>query len=194
MRYQLYPDHPGLAVKARLATRSNLTALKEFQVPSTYRENSDRERKTKDMFGWLRFVNATDTELLSIQHNARGDGIKPEEVEPLTPRLEIEVLKQVQKAARQALAAFETSLEEDNALLKTDALPPFSNLRNCVLQRRGEKQVLRWYDALASESIPLLSMKWLDLRKMAPKYMSSSARDHYVTTVVAVLVKRASGF
>lgn len=138
------------------------------------------------MFGWLRFLHANEHELRMMQ--AR-EGMKIEEVEPVTTRLEIEVLKHVLQSANAALAAFDTTLEEDNALLKANQFPS-SNHRNCVIQRRGEKQVLRWWRDLATKAIPLLHMKWTDLKKMASKFLSPSARDHYITHVVANLVKR----
>lgn len=95
-----------------------------------------------------------------------------------------------------------------------------SNVRNCVVMRRyadvacnlcyayfvshschlcallfecsGEKQVLNWYLQLARACIPLLQMQWKDLKRCQSKFSSNSALDHYVTTVVAPLVKRGT--
>ena len=75
--------------------------------------------------------------------------MKVEEVEPVSVRNEMAVLRMVKAAADEALRAFDTTLEEDEELLRSEAYPEYSNERNCVLMRRGEKQVLRWYARLA---------------------------------------------
>ena len=109
------------------------------------------------MFSYLRFIHATDAELMMLQ--ATPGELKLDNIEPLSARLESVVLQHVQRAARAALAAFDTTLEQDNALLAANKFPN-SNVRNCVLQRRGEKQVLTWWDNLATKCLPLLDMKW----------------------------------
>ena len=213
LRFACPPDTPNLALKTRLAGAAagkSLLSLREFQVPASYRETSERELKGKEMLSFLRFVHATDAELMMMQHQssiaagaAAAAGapagaeaaLKLDSIDPITTRLESVVLQHVQRSARAALAAFDTTLEEDNALLAATgpaALAEFSNERNCVLQRRGEKQVLRWWDNLATTALPLLQMRWADLRKLAPRHMSNSARDHYITHCVAVLVKRGA--
>jgi hypothetical protein len=146
-------------------------------------------QKTRELFGYLRFLHATDAELLSI---GAHEGMKLEEVEPITPRLEIEVLQHLKRACEEALAKFDTTLEEDDALLRSNQLTD-SNVRNCVIMRRGEKQVLRFWTNLADTAIPLLRLNWIELRKHASKFLTSSSRDHFVTHVVAQLVKKTSG-
>ena len=162
--------------------------------PFSYRETSDREKKSREMFSWLRFVHATDSELSLIQSADESSGGKPGQlrldcIEPVSTRNEAAVLAHVGRAARAALAAFDTSLAVDDAILLANNFPD-ANVRNCVVQRRGEKQVLAWWAALAETAIPLLSLPWTELRKQASKYLSSSARDHYITHCVATLVKR----
>ncbi len=200
-------DVPALASKIRLAGSSKtVQAVREFQVPATYRETNDHEKKTMALFSFLRFVHATDTELIQIQTQypvsiaqsaAAGNApaglpeIQLEAIGPISTRNEAAVLAHVGRAAREAQAAFATTLEEDDALLAANTFPD-ANVRNCVVQRRGEKQVLRWWQNLADEAIPLLSLKWADLRKHSSKYLSNSPKDFFMTNVVAILVKRGA--
>ena len=188
-----------LDVKSRLCVK-NLLQVREFQVPATYRETNDREKKSLALFSYLRFCLANQPELAHIQtayansaaNIAAGQSaVRLDSIEPLTTRLESLVLTTVATAAREALAAFEHTLAEDDALLAANRFDD-SNVRNCVVQRRGEKQVLHWWIALAEHCIPLLAMQWNELRKRASEHLSASARDHYVTHVVAVLVKRGA--
>jgi len=196
---------PALAQKTRLvASNSNRALLllnpREFQIPASYRETNDRERKGLALFSYLRFCHGNEAELAQIQTNhansaaniAAGQAaVRLDAIEPVSSRLEAVVLAHVAQAAREALAAFEHTLAEDDALLAANDFPD-SNVRCCVVQRRGEKQVLHWWIKLAEHCIPLLALPWAELRKHAQEHLSTSSRDHYVTHVVATLVKRGA--
>jgi hypothetical protein len=60
-------------------------------------------------------------------------------------------------ACEASLAAFETSIEDDDARLGDPALP--ENARRCMLVRRGEKRVLRHHLSLARAAEPLLRLQ-----------------------------------
>jgi len=67
----------------------------------------------------------------------------------------------------------------------------FSDKRNCVVQRHGEKEVLVWLCECADKAIPFLQMAWKDLKRLAAKHNNgASGFDFYVTSVVVPLVKR----
>ena len=100
-------------------------------------------------------------------------------IPPLCVRNELAVLATLRTAALAALAQFETTSEEDDALLEADTKaaaeeaardaasadsalsaprvrPPgrlTSTQRNCVIMRRGEKEVLEHYLALGAEAL-----------------------------------------
>jgi histone-lysine N-methyltransferase SETD3 len=199
MKFSMDSRDPLYAMKQRMTGGRKLFIDREFQVPATYRETSDREKKTKEMFSFLRFIHAVNSELMLLgnsgnnnNNNNAEDRIKIDDIEPISCRNEIEVLKHIQSAAREVLAEFETSLDEDNALLKENKFPD-SNYRNCVVMRRGEKQVLHWYLTVADKCIPLLQSQWKDVkRNTAKSYQSNSALDHYIVSVVVPLVKRGA--
>ena len=66
----------------------------------------------------------------------------------------------------QSLAKFETSIKHDNALLSDfQNYPRFSNKRNIVVMRLGEKEVLTYYAELGSKSSKYLSMTINELLK-----------------------------
>lgn len=108
LRFSLPPNDPQLMMKQRIAHGRNLLLPKEFQVPATYRETSDREKKTKEMFSYLRFIHAVDNELMVL---SGGDEFKLEDIEPISCRLEIAVLKHVERSAQEALDQFPNTLE-----------------------------------------------------------------------------------
>jgi histone-lysine N-methyltransferase SETD3 len=166
-----------------------VTLDREFQVPATYRETSDREKKTREMFAWLRFVVAVDSELMGM---GGGERLKVEEVEPVSVRNEREVLRMVKGVAEVTLGGFDTTLEEDEELLRSGVYEMYSNERNCVVMRRGEKQVLRWYVQLADVGMELLSKPWNVVKKQTAKcFQSSSPLDYYIAHVIVPLVKKA---
>ena len=183
---------PFYHTKLNMLTASTTTLSREFQVPATYRETSDREKKTKEMFSWLRFVVAVDSELMMLPQG-EGGRVKVEEVEVVSVRNESAVLRMVKAAAEEALKAFETTLEADDELIRTAAYPEYSNERNIILMRRGEKQVLRWYVRLAEVCLDLLSKPWSVVKKATAKSLQQShiPLDHYIVSVIIPLVKKS---
>lgn len=185
---------PTLIMKRRMLPphmQANAFNAREFQVPATYRETSEREKKTKEMFSYLRFVHAVDSEMMMLTTNSAHGSIKIEDLEPISVRNERKVLLAVQRAAQDALDAFDTTLEEDEQLLESNKYPQFTNERNCVLQRRGEKQVLHWYLSLAKMSLELLELPWKDLKKRTAKVgYASTTQEYYINNVLAPLKKK----
>ena len=192
MRFTLSASDPLYAVKARmLGSTSRGGIVREFQVPATYRETSDREKKTRDMFTFLRIAAANNDEIASLQSaKAAADG-RIDETEALSPRNEHVVLTLIRHSAVDVLSGFTHTIEEDEALLKSaDALAD-SNYRNCIVMRRGEKVVLHWYITCAEVGCSLLETPWRDARRIiAKKFTGAAPIDFYVQTVIAPLMKR----
>ncbi len=125
----------------------------------------------------------------------------------ISPTNEIAVLTALREAAAHSLSLFTTTMEEDNALLAAcDSSNPApsvgstayemkrdSNLRNCVVVRRGEKQVLHWYIDLADRCIPLLKLSYGSLGRHACYHEVAKGltpADEYILNVVFPIVKR----
>lgn len=175
-------NDPHYDMKIRFLGGQPTSANREYQVPANY-----REKKSKEMFAFLRFAHARDEEIVLLP----SDLSKLEELEPISVRNEINVLKHVRQAAKAILAGFETSLEDDEKLLQLPRSQIDSNVRNCIVMRHGEKTVLHWYINLADQVIPMFEQPWKDLKKKAARYQpDASALDHYIATVVVALAKQ----
>jgi len=183
LRVELPADDAAYQMKLRFLGGRPFQARREFQIPANY-----KEKKCKELFSFMRLIHAQDSELMLL---SSSDGLKLDDIEPISIRNEIAALNTIKKVAAETLAGYPDSLEHDRELLKPGALVMFSNKRNCVVQRHGEKEVLTWLVECADKAIPLLQMPWKDLKRIAAKHNNgASSFDYYVTSVVVVLVKR----
>jgi protein-histidine N-methyltransferase len=155
---------------------------REFQIPATY-----REAKTVALFSWVRFVNAHDEAELAPFFQSPN---RIRKTAPVSVENEIATLRHLAVASQAVLDGFETTIEEDEKIL---AQPPNSldpNYRNCVVMRRGEKQVLHWFIDLSKRCIPLLRMPWSKLKNVvATSYFEQTTEDEYIVDCVIPLVK-----
>ena len=69
---------------------------------------------------------------------------------------EARALDEMARAMREVLSVYARSIEEDDALLASPTLEPFSNERNAAIVTRGEKEIARFWIRLAEEFAPLL--------------------------------------
>jgi len=162
---------------------------REFQVPAHYSEDSTGQSDNnhpRNMFSFFRFLHARDKELMVLSTN---DGYKLKDVEPISIRNEIAILKHIQRNARASLKKFPDPLSLDHKLLKENRFMDM-NHRNCIMMRSGEKETLHWYIELADKAIPMLKMSWKDLKRLAAKCHQQRTRfNYYVTSVIVPLVK-----
>uniref|UniRef100_A0A7S0CQD4 SET domain-containing protein n=2 Tax=Amorphochlora amoebiformis TaxID=1561963 RepID=A0A7S0CQD4_9EUKA len=177
------------ALKMKMVNRAYLN--REFQVPATYSCDVSvlsENMKPHNMFTYFRILHAQDKELLVFSSKEFKENMK--EMEPISTRNEIEVLKHLRRIAQERLSEFPDPIEVDHKLLKENKFMD-SNHRNCVMMRCGEKETYRWYIALADKAIPLLQMTWnLKFKRLAANFWGVSSRfAHYITHVVVPLVK-----
>lgn len=185
VRAALSPDDPAYHMKIRFVGGREQLGRREFQIPANY-----KEKKCKELFGFVRLLVAQDSELMLL---ASADSAKVDEFEPLSVRNEVAALAHLKQIATEALSKYSTTFEHDKQLLASGTLEVFSNKRNCVVQRCGEKEVLVWLCEMANKATPYLLMPWKDLKRQAAKFYQASAvsgLDHYVTSVVVPLVKK----
>lgn len=183
MRVQLPASDPHYNMKIRFLGGREINAKREFQVPCNY-----KEKKCKELFSFLRYIHAVDSELMLL---SSGEGFKLNEIEPISIRNEIAALTHIKQVAQGVMAGFPETLQHDRDLLASDKLVMYSNRRNCVVMRRGEKEVLQWYIDTADKAIPFLKLPWKDLKRKAAKcYQGTTSFDAYVTQVVVPLVKK----
>eukprot|EP00479_Gromia_sphaerica_P013998 TRINITY_DN809_c0_g2_i3.p1 TRINITY_DN809_c0_g2~~TRINITY_DN809_c0_g2_i3.p1 ORF type:complete len:281 (-),score=92.73 TRINITY_DN809_c0_g2_i3:406-1164(-) len=183
MGLRIPKSDPHYSMKVRFLGGNPNSVHREYQIPMSY-----KEKKTKECFSFLRFAHARDSEMMLL-HSA--DGLKLEEIEPLSIENEKKVLASLEESAKEVLAGFDTSLAEDLKMLKDGVYPMFSNIRNAIVMRRGEKEVLHYYLDLTKRCSHLLDLQWKDLKREAAKcYNSEQAADVYITTVVVPLVRK----
>ena len=167
------------AQKIRLLGNDSKGSKRYFPV-STF----TRDRKIKEMFSFCRFACASSADL---ERFPSSYSFMLEDISPINISNEIQTLQMIKRSAQLTLERFDCSIAEDNILLASSNLT--MNQRNCVLMRRGEKQVCEYFTGLADACIPLLSLQWVDYQ------LSSSAVriahpefDAYITDTVRHLV------
>mmetsp|Transcript_3718 Transcript_3718/g.5072 ORF Transcript_3718/g.5072 Transcript_3718/m.5072 type:complete len:603 (+) Transcript_3718:247-2055(+) len=185
-KVRLPPSDPHYGMKLKYLHGQ---PMREFQVPPTYSEDVSvlsENMKPRNMFSFFRFLHARDKELFMV---SSVDGYQIKDINPISIRNEIEVLKHIQVVARESLKKFPSDMKLDHQLLKVNKFMDM-NHRNCVMMRCGEKETLHWYMDLADKAVPLLKMKWKDLKRLAAKCHQIPTRfNYYVTEVVVPLVK-----
>jgi histone-lysine N-methyltransferase SETD3 len=184
MRIGLPENDPHYAMKIRFLGGQDINRQREYQVPGFY-----REKKCKELFSFLRFIHAKDSEMMMFSSD-----FKLEDIEPISVQNEIKCLTHLATECKRQLTKFDTSYEDDVKLIESGELQMYSNERNCVVMRCGEKRVLQGFVDLAAKCIPYLNMAWKDLKKVAAKSSRGAVTDvdFYVTTVVTPLVKKAN--
>jgi len=140
---------------------------RRFQIPFDH-----LEKVTAEAFSWLRVAHADDDEFKSL--TTKGD--MKEVVDAITQRNENAVLQELAKQALATLAGFTTTLEQDVKLLADADRKLTMNLRNCILMRRGEKEVLHAYVDLAEKSAMFYKLPWRDFRKWFNKDIKGKGR------------------
>jgi len=118
----------------------------------------------QQLFAYARYI-AVENRDIRLLLDGKFDPIK---IPPIGINNEFDALYIISDAAAVALAQFNNSLEADEQLLASGTLT--SNLRNCVLMRRGEKIVLHHYARMATVIGPLLTLTWPRLKQRLPKF------------------------
>lgn len=176
------PTDAQYQMKLRFLGGHPSSTKRRFQIPVQY-----KEKETKECFSFARFAFAKDSEMMLL---GDGENFKIDDIEPISIPNEIKVLQSLAAASEGMLKHYDTTLEEDNKILKDPKLKLSMNLRNCVLMRRGEKEVYHFYIEMAKECIPFLQMPWKDLKRHAAKCYSGKGKfDQYITLVIVPLVK-----
>jgi histone-lysine N-methyltransferase SETD3 len=151
MNFSFLANDPLAATKQRLLGGKT----RRWQIPFDH-----RERVASRCLSWLRVVHANEEEMKTV---LACEDIK--QLGALSPRNEAQVCQHLAIEAKRTLAGFPTTLDEDNKLLQAGGLT--MNIRNCVVMRRGEKQVLHAYINLGS-----MVDGWLDFKTLKRDFVS----------------------
>jgi len=137
MNFSIPSGDPLSGIKAKILKANQRT----WQIPFDH-----RERVAARCLSWLRVVHADAGELQSIMEM---DEKEIKTLKALSPRNEAAVLAHIGEEAARTLRGFRTTLQQDNELLEDKKNALTMNIRNCVVMRRGEKEVLTAYINLA---------------------------------------------
>ncbi|CEO98985.1 SET domain-containing protein [Plasmodiophora brassicae] len=144
--------------------------------------------QTDELVSFLRLSCATDEELDEFAIHTAAN---VKRIGPISCRNEIAALRMLKEACLKSLAAFETSLEEDDEELASSDLT--NNIRNAIVMRRGEKRVLHFFIEFVDDMVPLLSLPKSDMRwifKSCQRREYAGTFDLYITSVVEPLVEK----
>lgn len=115
-----------------------------YQVSIVYSEET-----TLECFSFLRLLHANEAEMSMIP---QGHLFNLKRIQPLSIRNEMCVLQSLKQEAQRMYSKFPTTLEQDDQLLQQTDLPA-GNIRNCILMRKSEKQVLQFYIQLYDKMV-----------------------------------------
>lgn len=177
---------------------------RRFQVPMDVSEKSVLE-----LLSFCRFIHADSSDMLLLQQqNGRNDDeLNIRDIRPLSLRNELLSLQHISAAAAAALSAFPDSLQDDIDILCEAAAgdhPLTFNQRNCVLMRKGEKEVLLFYAQLHAFVLPLQRLQWKQVKQYSGMHCSVMHEpqhqqrhqigqlyvDRYIREVVLPLIKK----
>jgi len=156
--FQLPKDDPAAPIKYKILGGNR---IRRFQIAFEH-----KERCTKKCMSWLRIAHGTIEELPVTK---TPDVLK---IDPISAANELRVMNEVKKAAVEILAGFDTSLEDDNSMLNDPDKKLTMNMRNCLIMRRGEKEILNAYLQLTDH---LNAIKDMDLRG-AQRYYAKNVK------------------
>jgi histone-lysine N-methyltransferase SETD3 len=136
----------GLPLEDPLAAQKQqlLGLTAPFDLRSYTLSLTDDAGPMEEMFSFLRIARA-EAEELAMLDAAPGAHVRARS--PLSARNERRVIDAFVTLCEEQLASYETSLAEDERILREEKLSP--NARNCILVRRGEKRILQAYAARA---------------------------------------------
>merc|ERR1712130_439669 len=139
-----------------------------------------------------------DKELMVV---STGEHFKIDEIDPISVANETKVLQNIIQVCSHHLKGFEHSLDHDNKLLESGELKMYSNERNAVVMRRGEKKVYHWYMDLATKALKVFKMPWKEQKKFSLDKKKKSIRkkqgsqeliDEYLGSVIVKLCQNQS--
>ncbi len=160
------------------------------------------KRGGRELFSYARALCLSGNELVALLNSARANLKRPTAF-PISVRNESAALQIIRTAALAALKRFDTTYQEDVAILSDKKkAPPGSWYRNAVLARSGEKHTLLHYVRMADEMCKLLESKSiLDFESQpALKVIRAADRteewgyhiNRYLNKVVVPLIKARS--
>eukprot|EP00753_Platysulcus_tardus_P017815 PLAT6552.1.p2 GENE.PLAT6552.1~~PLAT6552.1.p2 ORF type:complete len:605 (+),score=328.82 PLAT6552.1:124-1938(+) len=180
--FKLHAEDPWRASKIGLL--AGLRSERGIRVSMTYTDET-----TLEAFSFLRFINASDTELMMLPSMEEDPDLGKDPIKPISIDNEIRCLEEMAALMERQLSRYPTTLEQDLEMM--EKLEMGSNHRNAVVLLKGEKEVCHFYMELAAVAVPLLGMDWSECKRVInKKHRDESDQNTYIRNVVSHLVKR----
>jgi histone-lysine N-methyltransferase SETD3 len=178
------PNDPLYHDKLRLLGRDN----RKLQFPRDYDNDSAQEA-----ISFLRLAVATEAELHKLTGGSAYYRPNTKKIRPFNLRNEVEMIKLLASAARECLANFSTTLDEDRKLLE-EPCTLSRNVQNCIQVRMCEKEVAHHFLSFETVLLPILDGKATnreaqDALRGASAIQSSKHFRHYVNTCILPLLE-----
>mmetsp|Transcript_10316 Transcript_10316/g.8871 ORF Transcript_10316/g.8871 Transcript_10316/m.8871 type:complete len:203 (+) Transcript_10316:1203-1811(+) len=177
------PSDETLATKEKML--NDVAGTKTFRILA-----SIEEENTIEFMNYIRFVEIRDTAVLlevmniyeSSKRHDKEEGYKPQKTPPINPKVEERTLVVVREICSKQLSRYRTSLKEDQELLKKNDLS--YNIRNAILLRSGEKEILEYMIKFVDKCLPLFSMPLKQVRKV----MVLPSHNEYIEYIKRVVI------
>jgi len=157
LELSLSPSDPLHELKSAFWSRDGSPDLKRVRVCVSNNEN------TKSMLSMLRVIVANDEEMNSVSCSGLYMFRTAKDIRfPLSLRNERAALEHLLRIVRRTLSEYSTSLEEDIKALESDRFVLFSNIRNAIIQVKGEKEVLHHFENFAVTAINVMDLNDAD--------------------------------
>lgn len=145
---------------------------------------SHSDPNTREGFSFARLIVATEEEFSIMKMKSPAHSSPPISFEN-----EIRALQYLRKLMTTQLSLYETTIEEDNAILASKKFPLFSNRIQALFFIRGEKEVCRYYQELADKVIPLFSLPLVACKdELQRNFDGDDDICRYAQDVIAYLV------
>lgn len=145
---------------------------------------SHSDPNTREGFSFARLIVATEDEFTTMKRKSPAHSSPPISFEN-----EIRALQYLRNLMTTQLGLYETTIEEDNAILASKQFPLFSNRIQALFFIRGEKQVCRYFQELADKVVPLFSLPLAECREeLQRNFDGDDDVCRYAQDVIAYLV------
>lgn len=149
---------------------------------------SHSDPNTREGFSFARLIVATEDEFTAMKIKS------PLMLPPISFANEIRALQYLRALMTTQLGLYETTIEEDNAVLASKAFPLFSNRIQALFFIRGEKEVCRYYQELADKVIPLFSLPLQECKdELQRNFDGDDDICRYAQDVIAYLLTQVYG-
>ena len=139
----------------------------------------------------MRFVYATQAQLGLLPAFRRDSDLYKNPVPPISTENEVQVLQKLAEYFKAQYEGYPTTLEADIEELATGKHSFGGERRNALVVIKGEKEVCRFYMALADIAVPMLQSTWAEQQDVIQQqYCGHDDVDRYVRACVAPLLQQ----